>query len=76
MNNKTLYIQDENKRLCAKFEEISGTALSSPNNTEELVSLKQKVSHIQTVVMVEQVFNINDLEIIYFVVPISQLGKC
>ena len=35
--------QDENRRLCAEFEEISNTALSSPGNTEELVSLKEKV---------------------------------
>ena len=46
--------QDENRRLCAEFDDISNTALSSPNNTEELVSLKQKVSHIQTVVMIEK----------------------
>ena len=29
------------------------------------------MSHIQTVVMVEQVFNINELEINYFTVPIT-----
>ena len=46
--------QDENKRLCSEFEDISNTALSLPNNTEELVSLKQKVAHIQTVVMAEK----------------------
>ena len=46
--------QDENRRLCSEFENISDTALSQPNNTEELVSLKQKVAHIQTVVMAEK----------------------
>jgi dynein heavy chain len=29
--------QNDNKRLCAEYEEISDTALSSPSNTEELV---------------------------------------
>ena len=46
--------QDNNKRLCSEFDDISDTALSQPNNTEELVSLKQKVAHIQTVVMKEK----------------------
>ena len=41
--------QDDNKRLCTEYEDISNTALSSPSNTEELVKLKQKVLHIQTV---------------------------
>ena len=46
--------QDDNKRLCAEYEEISNTALSSPSNTEELVNLKDKVNHIQTVTMLEK----------------------
>ena len=43
--------QDDNKRLCAEYEDISNSALSSPCNTEELVNLKQKVNHIQNEVM-------------------------
>ena len=46
--------QDDNKRLCAEYEDISNSALSSPCNTEELVKLKQKVQHIQTVTMKEK----------------------
>ena len=32
--------QTGNQDLCKEYEEISNTALSSPNNTEELVKLK------------------------------------
>ena len=46
--------QDDNKRLCTEYEDISNTALSSPSNTEELVKLKQKVLHIQTVSYLEK----------------------
>ena len=54
-----LFVQDENKRLCSEYEDISNTALSSPNNTEELVNLKQKVSHIKTVIMIEKEKELN-----------------
>ncbi len=54
-----LLLQDENKRLCAEFEEISNTALSSPGNTEELVSLKEKVAHIRAVTMREKERELN-----------------
>jgi dynein heavy chain len=51
--------QSDNKRLCSEFEEISSTALSSPNNTEELVSLKAKVDEIRTVIMKEKELQLN-----------------
>lgn len=51
--------QKENKRLCAEFEDISNTALSSPSNTEELVSLKAKVEHIRSVTMHEKEVELN-----------------
>ena len=51
--------QEENKRLCAEFEAISSTALSSPDNTEELVKLKIKVQEIRTVTMKEKEVELN-----------------
>ncbi|XP_059098400.1 dynein axonemal heavy chain 7-like [Tigriopus californicus] len=51
--------QHENKLLCQEFEAISNTALSSPNNTEELVTLKEKVRHIRTVIMLEKEKELN-----------------
>lgn len=51
--------QEENKRLCAEFEAISSTALSSPDNTEELVKLKEKVQKIQTITMKEKEVELN-----------------
>ncbi|XP_071743282.1 dynein axonemal heavy chain 7-like [Lepeophtheirus salmonis] len=43
--------QRQNHQLCERFEKISKTALSAPNNTEELVELKSKVNHIKNVIM-------------------------
>ena len=35
--------QNINNRLCEKYDEISSVALTSPNNTGELVELRSKV---------------------------------
>ena len=51
--------QEENKKLCAEFEAISSTALSSPDNTDELVKLKEKVEEIRTVTMKEKEVELN-----------------
>ncbi|QQP52952.1 Uncharacterized protein FKW44_005260, partial [Caligus rogercresseyi] len=45
--------QDQNNSLCKRYEEISKTALTAPNNTEELVTLKAQVDHIKSVIMLE-----------------------
>ena len=45
--------QNINNNLCERYEEISNVALTSPNNTGELVELRAKVNHIETSVMKE-----------------------
>lgn len=63
--------QNINNRLCEKYDEISSVALTSPNNTGELVELRAKViltsptnlssqvMHIETVVMAEMAAELN-----------------
>lgn len=51
--------QNINNNLCERYEEISNVALTSPNNTGELVELRAKVSHIETVVMTEMAAELN-----------------
>jgi dynein heavy chain len=45
--------QGINNRLCERYKEISSVALTSPNNTAELVDLREKVAHIESNVLVE-----------------------
>ena len=52
--------QNENKRLCAEFEEISDTALSVPGNTADLVQLKEKVHFIRTEIMLKMEAELNE----------------
>ena len=51
--------QNINNKLCEKYDEISSVALTSPNNTGELVELRAKVTHIETVVMAEMATELN-----------------
>ena len=51
--------QNMNRQLCQQYENISQTALSSPDNTEELVELKEKVAKIRTYTMVEKEQELN-----------------